>query len=286
MTSSSILIADAGSTKTEWALVSDSGNSLSRFDSPGINAVITPKEEIELILHTVAESVSSPSDISRIFFYGAGCASPEICFNIKDAIRREWSEAEITVASDLVGAAVSLLGSTPGIACILGTGSNSAFFDGEKVTMNIPPLGFILGDEGSGTALGKRLIKEIYKSNIPSRLKNAFFEETNLTLQEIIKKVYREPSPNKFIASLVPFIRNHADHPFINNMVVEEFREFFRRNTALYPDASEYPVCFTGSVAYHFEHQLREAASGEEIRIGKITQKPMDGLIDYITGKL
>ncbi|MBD5288457.1 MAG: ATPase [Bacteroides sp.] len=281
MPSYSTLIADAGSTKVEWAIVKDKISREARFTTTGINALISSDDDIRATLHEVTEKIGENVIINRIFYYGAGCATPAICKKLTSSIQEIWPDATVYVASDLEGAAKSLLGKSDGIACILGTGSNSALFDGEKIVMNIPPLGFILGDEGSGTALGKRLIKEIYKSDIPSDLKTLFFSETDLSLPEILDKVYRSPAPNKFIASLVPFIRKHIEHPLINNMVIEEFKEFFRRNVSLYPDAKEKPVSFTGSVAFYFEPQLREAAQAEGFFTDKITNTPMDGLISY-----
>lgn len=280
MSFGSTLIADAGSTKVEWAVVSHDSHDSIRFTTSGINALMASGKEISTILDDVKNRIGDHV-INRIFYYGAGCATPLICEKVERCIKEFWPAAEISVSSDLSGAAKSLLGNCEGIACILGTGSNSALFDGEKILMNVPPLGFILGDEGSGTALGKRLIKEIFKGAMPGELREKFFSETQLTLSDILEKVYRQPTPNKFIASLVPFIRKHIEYPFINSMVIEEFREFFKRNVALYPDAESIPVNFTGSLAYHFEKQLRQAASAEGFRIEKISQAPMDGLVSY-----
>lgn len=280
MSFGSTLIADAGSTKVEWAVVSNRSPEKTRFTTSGINALMATESEISSILNEVKERIDHLA-IERIFYYGAGCATPLICDKVGHSLREYWPNAEISVSSDLVGAAKSLLGNSEGIACILGTGSNSALFDGEEIVMNISPLGFILGDEGSGTALGKRLIKEIFKGPMDDEIKEIFFSETGLSLPAILNKVYREHAPNKFIASLVPFIRKYMEHPFIDNMVVEEFRDFFRRNVSLYPDAHSKKVCFTGSLAHYFEKQLREAASMEGFHIERIAPAPMDGLLSY-----
>ncbi|MBD5272201.1 MAG: ATPase [Bacteroides sp.] len=273
------LIADAGSSKIEWALISSDGNIIAQFISPGINALLSSKEDMEKAFANVAETLDKAAD--EVFYYGAGCANEETCRKVADAIRKVWPEAEIDVKSDLYAAARSLLGNQPGIACILGTGSNSALYDGKEITANIPPLGFILGDEGSGTSLGKRLIKEVFKGEMPEDLKNSFFKECNISLSEILNRVYRQPNPNKFIASLVPFIRKHIDSPLIHNMVKEQFREFLRCNVMHYSGYDVLPVNFTGSVAFHFDDILRQAAAEEGISIGIISKAPMERLIEF-----
>ena len=181
------LIADAGSSKIEWTLISSDGNIIAQFISPGINALLSSKEDMEKAFANVAETLDKAVD--EVFYYGAGCANEETCRKVADAIRKVWPDAEIDVKSDLYAAARSLLGNQPGIACILGTGSNSALYDGKEITANIPPLGFILGDEGSGTSLGKRLIKEVFKGEMPEDLKNSFFKECNISLSEILNRV-------------------------------------------------------------------------------------------------
>ena len=265
----------------EGAVFFNDGREPVRFTTPGINALMTETPELVEAFRRASENLPSSCKVSAIYYYGAGCATPAICVKISDALRSVWKDAQPYVESDMVGAARALLGRERGIAAILGTGSNSALYDGEGIIGNIPPLGFILGDEGSGTALGKRLIKEVFKGAMPPQLKETFFKECNLSLPEILNKVYREPMPNKFIASLVPFIRKHIDSPFIHNMVKEEFREFFRRNVALYPDSRNLPVSFTGSVAYHFSDLLREAAGEEGFSVPVISCTPMEGMIAF-----
>ncbi|MDE5869057.1 MAG: ATPase, partial [Muribaculaceae bacterium] len=246
-----------------------------------VNPVMLSEQELAEYFKSVKAENCSLSAINEIYYYGAGCATETICEKTAHALRRVWPEADITVASDLVGAAKSLFGDRPGIACILGTGSNSGVYNGKEITSNIPPMGFILGDEGSGTALGKRLIKELFKSNIDENLKKMILSETGLSLPDIIRHVYRGKSPNKFIASLVPIIRKHVDSPFIHNMVMEEFEEFFHRNVCLYPEKDSLPVSFIGSVALHFEPILRKVAEKENIAVCEVKQRPMEGLVEF-----
>lgn len=275
-----ILIADAGSTKTEWAFLHKDKKGNRSFTTEGLNALMMNEEQLRDAFREVSVRLDDCT-ITGIYFYGAGCATPEICRKVAHALHEIFPEVKVETHSDMTGAARALLGHKPGVAAILGTGSNSALYDGEKIIGNIPPLGYILGDEGSGTALGKRLLKEVFKSAAIAELKEEFLKECNLSLPEILENTYRRPGANKFIASLVPFIRKHTDRPLIYNMVKEEFREFFRRNVALYPDSHRLPVSFTGSVAYHFSELLREAANEEGFMIADITDAPMQGLIAY-----
>ena len=277
----SILIADAGSTKVEWALLLSPDSRPQIFTTQGVNAVMLNEEELSEYFNTVKESNCTLTAISEIYYYGAGCANKAIIEKTRRAINSAWPEATVSVASDLVGAAKSLFGDKPGIACILGTGSNSGVYDGKDIKRNIPPLGFILGDEGSGTALGKRLIKELFKSNMNENLKNGILSEAGLSLSDIIDYVYRKPTPNKFIASLVPIIRNHIETPLIHNIVIDEFKEFFRRNVSLYPEKAHLPVGFIGSVAFYFESDLRYVAEKENIALREIKKRPMEGLVEY-----
>lgn len=278
-----ILIADAGSTKVEWACIPSPAHSPISFNSEGVNVILLTEQQLSEYFQSINQKLLTLTDspVSEVYYYGAGCATPEICQKTSEAIKKIWQEAEVEVSSDLTGAAKSLFKDKPGIACILGTGSNSGVFSGLMITDNIPPLGFILGDEGSGTALGKRLIKELFKSDMDAELKKNILSESGLSLTEIINRVYRQPFPNKFISSLVPIIRKHLDSPFIHNMVVEEFREFFRRNVKLYSNAARLPISFIGSVAFHFESLLREAAEKENISVNDVKKAPMEGLVEF-----
>ena len=180
----------------------------------------------------------------------------------------------------MLAAARGLCGYEAGIACILGTGSNSCFYNGEEIVNNISPLGFILGDEGSGAVLGKLLVGDILKNQLPPAIKEAFLKQFDLTAPEIIDRVYRQPFPNRFLASLSPFIAQHLEEPGIRQLVLDSFIAFFRRNVMQY-DYTQYPAHFIGSVAHCYKEILQEAAQETGIRIGKILQSPMEGLIQY-----
>ena len=274
------LIADSGSTKTSWVLTD--GTTRQEFETLGINPVRDSEEDIKHLLQTSLLNSSSPSweKVNAIFFYGAGCIPP-----YSDSVRRVlqecFPEAKVHVESDLLGAAHALFGSKEGIACILGTGSNSCLYDGRQILENVSPLGWILGDEGSGAVLGRRLVGDVLKGQLSPALCQAFAEETGLTRADIINKVYREPMPNRFLASLVPFLGRHREHEEIQQFLIGEFRRFLSRNVAQYrrPDL---PVSFVGGIASAFSEELAEALRLEGMTLGHILKRPIDNMVNYL----
>jgi N-acetylglucosamine kinase-like BadF-type ATPase len=276
---SMILIADSGSTKTHWVLISEK-NTVDEVFTRGINPFYQDEKDIadEIELHLLP-SLSTAS-INEIFFYGAGCSFPEKKALVSKALGRHFPDAVIEVQSDLLGAARSLLGRSSGIACIIGTGSNSCFYDGKDIVQNVSPLGYILGDEGSGAVLGKMLVSDVLKNQLPESLKQKFMEQYELTPAEILENVYKKPFPNRYLARFTPFLKENLSEGSIEDIVIRGFRDFVCRNLKQYehPDAQ---VRFTGSVAFHFSEILEQVMREEGMHLGGITQNPMDGLIDY-----
>ncbi len=285
-----ILIADCGSTKTDWCLLSEDGKTM-RLKTTGFNPVYLSEQEIvdllqrELVpqLQGTADrqGASSAISIEDVYFYGAGCTkekSPVVAKALR-AVLHVKDNCE--VASDMLGAARGVLGHAPGIACILGTGSNSCSYDGTKMLENVSPLGMILGDEGSGAVLGRTLIGDIFKRQLPSSVIEKFHGEYPISLSEIIDKVYHQPMPNRFLASFTPFLSRHLDEESIYVLVVRSFRAFLRRNVRLYDGSDWLPVGFVGSIAWHFREPLQTAIEAEGMHLGRIIQAPMDGLVDY-----
>ncbi|MBN2765832.1 MAG: ATPase [Paludibacteraceae bacterium] len=273
------LIADSGSTKTEWMLI-EKGTVLKQLITKGINPFFQTEEEIceELKVALISEIASAK--VEQIHFYGAGCALPERKAQVANALKGFFAEAEISVESDLLGAARALLGREKGIACILGTGSNSCFYDGENIVQNVSPLGFILGDEGSGAVLGKLFVGDCLKNQLPAALRDKFMAEYQLTPAIILDRVYKQPFPNRFLASFMPFLAAHQHEPAVYNLIYNAFVAFLRRNVMQY-DYSSYPVCFTGSVAYYFTDILRKSGVESGIRILKIEKNPIKGMLNY-----
>ena len=271
-----ILIADSGSTKTEW--VTDQLT----IQTQGINPVRDTEEQILTTLRTelVPQLYPTPTSVSQIHFYGAGCIPP-YSDTVRRALAQTFPSAAIQVYSDLLGAARALCGHAPGIACILGTGSNSCLCDQGEIVSNISPLGYILGDEGSGAVLGRTLLSEMLKGSF-KHLWPIFTDEYNLNTTDIIDRVYRQPQPNKFLATLVPFIHKHIDDPQVNQMVIHEFERFLQRNVRAYgrPDL---PVNFVGGLASSFRPQLEEACLHCGLRLGTILRRPATRILSFHT---
>lgn len=273
-----ILLADSGSTKTDWCLV-DHGQSVLQIYTRGTNPFFQTEEEISSEIEKGLMPKLGSDQVDAVYFYGAGCAFPEKNLIVSTAISHHI-DAPIEVGSDLLAAARALCGKEPGIACIMGTGSNSCFYDGREIVDNVSPLGFILGDEGSGAVLGKLLVGDCLKNQLSSALQARFFKQYNLSRAEILDRVYKQPFPNRFLASLSPFLAQNIREPEIHALVLNSFRAFFTRNVMQY-DYKKYKVHLIGSVAYFYQDILREAAGELGIKLGRIIQSPMKGLVDY-----
>ena len=274
-----ILIADSGSTQTKWAGVA--GEATHHFRTPGMNPYYQTEAEMEeTIRRDLLPQLPPGAHVEAVYFYGAGCAFPEKNRSVERAIRANIP-ARVMVRSDLWAAAHALCGTEAGIPCILGTGSNSCLYDGQQIREQVSPLGFILGDEGSGAVLGRRLVGDCLKRQMPARLAQALLEAYDLTPERILEKVYRQPFPNRFLASLVPFIRAHIDEEAMRRLVDEEFTRFFRRNVMMYTGYERLPIHFTGSVAYHFRDILQAVAQRLSLQLGRVEASPLDGLVEF-----
>ena len=276
-----ILIADCGSTKIDWCVV-ENGEVKKQVFTSVINALLMTEEQIrESLALELAQEVAE-FEIESVYYYGAGCLFDDICANVRRAIAANVPTAKtIEVHSDLVAAARALCGDREGIACILGTGSNSCFWDGEKIADNVSPLGYILGDEGSGAVLGKLLVGDVLKKQLPEELCEKFLKEYELDRQKIIESVYKRPAANRFLASLSPFLSKNIEEPAIHRLVLNAFKSFFVRNIENYKDYKNYAVSFVGSVAFYYREVLEEAAKAVDIKIGTIIKSPMEGLVKY-----
>lgn len=275
-----ILIADSGATKTDW-LIEDM-NLSTIVKTEGINPFHQNedyiRETINNSLLPQLETISEKSCVTEIYFYGAGCL-PQPAEKIINILQAFFTETKIHAYTDLLGAARALCGRNPGIACILGTGSNSCMYDGEKIVDNVSPLGYILGDEGSGAYLGKRFIGDCMKGQLPASIKEDFLDNSNLTIKDILEKVYRQPQANRFLASITPYIYKVKEEASVKTFLHECFTDFFKRNIMGYDTTLE--ISFTGSVAWYFQEEIKEAAEQLNLKTGKFIKEPIWGLKEY-----
>ncbi len=290
-----ILIADSGSTKTDWSMVNEKGEIKIAIQTQGINPV---HQSDTKVLHTLCKELMLSEQPQKVFFYGSG-VTEAMRSRMKGLLQQSFPEALIEVEGDMLGAARALLGNQPGIACILGTGANSCLYDGEKIVMNTPPLGYILGDEGSGAVLGKLFLNGILKGTLPPSLKEKYFAWARIDYPTIINMVYRQPLANRFLASICPFIsqqivegekHENGSEEFkeamaLYRMVLGSFNQFYENNILAYVESekiSSPTIGFVGSIAHYFENPLRNIIEDEyHLSITQILPSPMEGLIKY-----
>lgn len=293
-----ILIADSGGSKTDWALVSlpsDTRKYVLKVRTQGLNPFHQSKEVIlksleqELLpaLYRAAEQnkcfpkqADIAEKVTQVAFYGAGCTK-NLSPIVGEALAAAFPSASIKVESDLLGAAHAVCGHAASIACILGTGANSCLYDGEQITANVPPLGYILGDEGSGAVLGKLLLNGIFKGDLSEETRDLYLSWSGLTYLEIIDKVYRQPLANRFLAGCSKFIKKNLQYSELEELVINNFDNFFKKNILKYSSSSTRTISAVGGIAAAFEEQLRKSADRFGYRVGKVIASPIEGLIEY-----
>jgi len=277
------LIADSGSTKTAWKLIGPL-TEVKVIKTSGINPFFRSEKDIfqELEKHLLPET---GKEISEIYFYGTGIINAEKGDIIKRALNQLYPNAFIETYSDVLGAARALFGNKEGIACILGTGSNVCLYDGEKITGGVSPLGFILGDEGSGAVMGRKLLGDYFKEVMPLHLREDFAKRYDLTREEALNRVYRSEKPNQFLAQFTPFLSAHKNSAYCQEFVQRNFMDFFERNVTKLPDYSSFKIGFVGSVAWHFRQILTNMAEYYGFSEPIIIQNPIDGLVKYYIEK-
>ena len=275
------LIADSGSTKVDWRAIKDDG-SIVEISTEGINPVFITPEEIVKILSQKLLPVIGPG-VKNVYFYGAGVVSPQLIATLSESFKKVFPESETFAASDVLAAARALCGHNHGIACIMGTGSNSCFYDGENIAKNVRAGGFILGDEASGGVLGKKLISDFIKGLLPAHIQAEFDKRYDLDYMKVVEKVYKQPMPSRFLASFAPFINEFIADPYMENLVNTSFDEFFKRNISQY-DYKNHTVNFVGSIAFYFKDKLVAAAERNGMKVGRVLKTPIEGLVEYHKG--
>lgn len=272
MNAQRILVCDSGSTKADWLYANGDSEEAVRTD--GINPVRDSGESINRIVASLPDWKPE-----CIYFYGAGCIEPYSA-SVRKVLQERFPKALVSVESDLLGAARALFGHKEGIACILGTGSNSCLYKNGQITANVPPMGYILGDEGSGAVLGRQLVSDIVKGQLSQELKDAFMEEFQLTPALIVENVYRKPAANRFLASLCPFLSKHRDYDEIQRLLASEFERFLRRNVLLY-NRPDLEIRYVGSISVHFEHELRNVHAKMGLKMGNVLASPVKKMMFF-----
>lgn len=279
-----ILVSDGGSTKTHWCLIEKQTRAVRNCITSGINPYYQTKEEIFDLLSKQFR-LKIDKNLDKIFFYGAGCGTEDKKKYLQEILKDFFGLEDVFVDSDMYGAALSLCGDNRGVACILGTGSNSAYWDGNNIVYNIPPLGYILGDEGSGANIGRQLISDVFKHQLSDYSIKLFNDEYNLSVSDIIENVYNKPFPNRYLASFSRFIYDNMEQEDLVNIVINSFENFVKRNLLRIKEIYETDVNFTGGIAFYFKEQLNEVLNKYNLRLGEVSRNPMGDLLDYVVDK-
>lgn len=273
------LIADSGSTKTEWCLLKN--NKPHIFTSQGMSPYFLNSEGMDKIILQEVKPFLKNNKIEEIYFYGTGCKNPANIKMVKKVFQKNFVEAVVVVDNDLSGAAKALCGHEKGIACILGTGSNSCYYNGKRIVKNSPGLGFVLGDEGSGAYLGKKVIQHFLYDIFDADLRARFDAKFITTDVEILESVYKKPLPNRYLASFAIFLAENRGHYMIENIIEDGLNDFFFTHIIRYRESVKLPIHFTGGIAFGFKDVVEQLCTGYDLQLGNILRSPMEGLIKY-----
>ena len=276
-----IAIVDGGSTKCDWVILENSGKISQKTESIGFNPNIINADLIPQEIEKNPHLFLIKNQLDYIYFYGSGCGTVENALLVETQLQKVFPYAKVTVKEDLTAAAYAAYNGKPAIVCILGTGSNSCFFDGESIRRDLPSLGFLIGDEGSGSALGKHLVRRFFMKKLPQDLHQEFVETYHLTIEDAIKNMYHNPRANAYLAEFNKFVVQRKQHPYFQNMVFDEMKNFFEYQVLPYEEAREAEINFIGSIAYYYEDVLRAAAAELNLTVGHIVQKPIESLVEY-----
>ena len=274
------LIADSGSTKTDWRLIAPSGE-VYHFKSEGINPYFHTDESVSETLRKISFAPYSHADIDEVYFYSAGSNTKKSMEIMNIGFRRIFTGAKIHIMHDLLGAARALFNHESGLAAILGTGSNSCLYEDGRIKLNLGGYGYILGDEGSGMHIGRKVVREFMNDLMPDDVQELFSKKYHLTKDQIIYSVYKDVYPNRFLASFSKFASENMEHPYISEMVDDAFMKFFERYIIQYPNYKKYNLRILGSVGHYFEDQIRKRADMYDVTIDRILKAPIEGLLEY-----
>lgn len=275
-----ILVADSGSSKTDWMAYSP--NQILSFSTQGINPYFVNAHDVVKILSKNKEIAPYATAVKEVYFFGSGCSSPDKHEIISNGLSAFFTKAFISVDHDLIGSAYATCGDKKGLACILGTGSNISYYDGKNVHDGKHGLGYVLGDEGSGTYFGKKILLSFLYQTMPADLREAFAKAYEVNKDIVIENIYQKPLPNSYLAGFSRFMKAHQSHPFIQQVLHDGFQEFIDTNVKDYKSYRSLDCNFVGSIAYYYQDELRATFAANHIKVGKILQKPIEGIFDYI----
>ena len=276
-----ILIADGGSTKADWIAINDQRIEEFRVRTLGLNPAIVPEQELRNRIVNMFQLINIKNDVEEIHFYGAGCGTPKPIEILKTILESIFVNATVFISEDMLAAVYAASGKKPAIVCILGTGSNSCYFDGDEMKTLVPSLGYILMDEASGNYFGKRLLIDYYYNQMPLEIAQEFKNEFNLDIDYIKKNLYRTPNPNMYLASFAKFMFIFKDNDYIKEIITCGFQEFFKYKILPFNKTAETPIYFIGSIAHYFRDILEEIAEKNSLKITDIIQRPIDNLLAY-----
>ncbi|APZ46559.1 N-acetylglucosamine kinase [Polaribacter reichenbachii] len=276
-----ILIADGGSTKADWIAINLDKTEAFRVRTLGLNPAVVAAEELNNRIINMFQLIKVKAEVTEIYFYGAGCGTPKPAKILEDVLQSIFVNAKVYVAEDMLAAVYAATGTDPALVCILGTGSNSCFFDGKNVQMNTPSLGYILMDEASGNYFGKVLLRAYYYNRMPAKLAEKFEAEFNLDADFIKKNLYREANPNMYLASFAKFMFDFKDDPYIHKIIRNGFKEFFEYRVLPFNKTAETPLYFIGSIAFYFRDILEEVAIRYDLKVTDVIQRPIDNLLAH-----
>lgn len=276
-----VAIVDSGSTKSDWVILDDFKKVFLKTETIGFNPNFINRELITPEIQKNSNLISVKNSITKVFFYGSGCGVEKNRQTIETELRKVFDKAEVIVKEDLMAAAYAAYKGKPAIVCILGTGSNSCYFDGKDVKIELPSLGFLMGDEGSGSAIGKQLVRRYFMKKLPADLHSEFETDYKLTIEDALKHMYHAPRPNAYLADFNKFVVERKNHPYFVNMVFEEMKSFFEYQVIPYQEANDAEINFIGSIAYYYENILRSVAEELNLNVGHVVQKPIESLVDY-----
>jgi N-acetylglucosamine kinase-like BadF-type ATPase len=276
-----ILIADGGSTKADWIAINKDKNEEFRTRTLGLNPAVVPEKELHNRIINMFQLINIKEDVTEIHFYGAGCGTPKPIEILKNILQSIFINAKIFIAEDMLAAVYGSSGKEPAVVCILGTGSNSCYYNGKSMEMLVPSLGYILMDEASGNYFGKKLLLDYYYSEMPKKIAKEFDKEFNLDADYIKKNLYREPNPNMYLASFAKFMFDFKEDKYIKRIIKKGFQEFFKYRILPYHKTKETPIYFIGSIAHYFRDILEKIAKKNDLEITDVIQRPIDNLLEY-----